>query len=997
MGVSVGVRQHKSIGVLAALALTVAGVAVGGSPTAQAAPVTIQILATNDFHGRLALSAPNGGAAVLSGAVKQLELANPNTVFAAAGDLIGASTFASFIQQDKPTIDVLNEAGLDVSAVGNHEFDKGFDDLKNRVIAPFDPVTNPFGGAAWEYLGANVRNLDMTPALEEFWTEDFGSIRVGFVGAVTDDLPELVSPAGIANLVIEPPVVAANRTAAALKADGADVIVLLVHEGAATIELEDAVDPASAFGAIVNGASSDIDAIVSGHTHLAYNHLIPVPAWVTENRPVTTRPVVSSGQYGFALNQLLFTVDDVTGEVQGVTSNILPLLTGTTPNYPADAATAAIVTAANTAAATLGEAVLGQTEGPFHRAQIAAATENRGGESTLGNFVAEVQQTETEAPEQGGAQIALMNPGGLRADLIGGPVTTPPTIPVYPADVTFKQAADVQPFANTLVNMTLTGEQLKAVLEQQWQPTGAARPFLRLGLSEGFTYTYDPNATTGERITSMALDGVPIEVAESYSVTVNSFLASGGDNFSVLTSGTNQRDTGKIDLQSMVDYMDEFTPVAVDYSQRSVGIDLPDDAPEDYFPGDTVQFAVSSLDMARATAPAGGLLDATIEVALGGVPVGSFPVDHTVGTTPFDETGTAAVSFVVPDGTPAGEATLTISGALTGTVATLPILVAGAVTPIEPVRAFDSRSGTQPAAGATLTVPLTGVPSDATAAMINITATQVTAAGFFTVFACDTPRPETSNANFGPGADTANVTLTAISADDTICVYTSAPTDLVVDVVGYTTERFTPTAPDRLADTRSGTIPAADAVVRVALPAGENHMVNVTATQSAAAGVLTAYDCDEPQPATSNVNFSAGVDVANLAVVIADGELCVHTTASTHVVVDHLGVLTGVTGSAARLLDTRATAPATSGTVIEIPAIATTAGVAVINITATRTTAAGYVTLYECGQPVPGTSNLNVTPGRDVANIALLSTATPMCLSVVADTDIVVDLQATLS
>jgi 5'-nucleotidase len=1008
----VGFRRGKAFWISALLVLTASSVAtLSGSSPVQAAPVTIQILGTNDFHGRLTLSAPNGGAAVLSGAVKQLEINYP-TVFAAAGDLIGATTFESFIQKDKPTIDALNAAGLDVSAVGNHEFDQGYTDLTTRVMAPFDATTNPYGGALWKYLGANVRNADTTPALPESWVTNVGGVDVGFVGAVTEHLPELVSPAGLTGLVIESPVVAANRTAAALKAGGADIVILLVHEGASTTAYADAVDPASDFGKIVNGASPDIDAIVSGHTHLAYNHQVPVAAWAS--RPVQARPVVSAGQYGFALDQLLFTVDPDTGVVSSVTSAILPLLTSTapvTPNYPADAPTAAIVTAAVNSAAALGAVVLGQVGGPFNRAQIAAGTENRGGESTLGNLVAEVQQTATEAPAQGGADIALMNPGGLRANLTGNVVAPP----VYPADVTYKQAADVQPFANTLVNMTLTGSQLKTALEQQWQPAGAQRPFLRLGLSDGFTYTYDPTAASGAHVTSMQLDGVTIDPAGAYSVTVNSFLASGGDNFTVLASGTNRRDTGRIDLQSMVDYMDNFSPVAVDYSQRSVGIDLPVGAPSSYLPGDTVQFAVTSLDMATAALPAGGLRDATIDVSLNGTSVGSFPVDHTVGAAVDDETGRAAVSFVVPAGTRSGVGTLTITGATTGTVVSSPLTIGAVFTSIAPVRVLDTRTNLVPtsggartsgssanlvATGSTVTIPVTALaafPAGATSAVVNVTATRVDEAGFLTVYACDTPRPDTSNANFGPGADTANVTITALAADGTICVYTSGATDLVVDAIAYTTGGFTPTLPARLADTRSGTRPVADGVVRVPLPAGSTHVVNVTSTQSDADGVLSVYDCDSAPPTTSNVNFTAGGDVANVAVVAADGELCVSTSAPTHVIVDHLGTLVGSTGRASRLVDTRTTTSAKSGTVITIPTIATPDSTAVINVTATRTTAAGYVTIAECGAPVSNTSSLNVTPGRDIANVAIIPTTKSMCVSVFADTDIIVDLQSTLT
>ena len=263
---------------------------------------------------------------MLAGAVKELREQNPNTVFAAAGDLIGASTFESFIQNDKPTIDALNAAGLEVSSVGNHEFDQGYDDLVNRVMAD----DNPEGGAEWKYLGANVRfKATGNPALPATWIKDFGDVEVGFVGAVTEHLPELVSPDGIADIEVTDIVEETNAAAVDLKDEGADIVILLVHEGAATTSFASAVDPASDFGKIVNGVSADVDAIISGHTHLAYNHRVPVPEWAQEDRPVTKRPVVSAGQYGYNLNQLRYRVDADSGEVLGVRTRILALQAST--------------------------------------------------------------------------------------------------------------------------------------------------------------------------------------------------------------------------------------------------------------------------------------------------------------------------------------------------------------------------------------------------------------------------------------------------------------------------------------------------------------------------------------------------------------------------------------------------------------------------------------------------------------------------------------------
>lgn len=663
----------------------------------------IQVLATNDFHGRLQRSqtSAEAGAAVLSGAVKQLRTENPdNTVFAAAGDLIGASTFESFIQDDKPTIDALNEAGLEVSAVGNHELDKGYDDLINRVMAEYDPTTNPRGGAEWEYIAANLKmKATGDPAVPATFMKTMSGVQVGFVGAVTEDLPALVTPSGIAELQVDDVVDSVNTAAEDLKADGADVVVMLVHEGSPSTACNTMTNPETAWGHIVTGVNDDVDAIVSGHTHLAYNCSFPVAEW--SGRAVTSRPVVSAGQYGYNLNQLLFQVDSATGEVVGLEQNLVALQQCTagcatstqtwSPLFPADPAVTSIVTDAVAQGDVLGAVKLGEIEGPFNRAKLANGTsENRGGESTLGNLVAEVQRWATRNPESGAAQIALMNPGGLRADMLGQGTGA------FPRDLSYKDAAVVQPFANTLVNMDLTGAQIETVLEQQWQRDAnnklPSRPFLRLGVSEGFTYTYtqrtvtetptngDPayQALKGE-VTGMWLHGEPIEPAATYSVTVNSFLSTGGDNFRALANGTGKQDTGKVDLEAMVDYMAEFgttDPVGVDYSQRAVRVTFPDDAPDAYEPGDTVTLSVASWSMSTAA----DVKDAEISVLVGDEEIGTAPLDNTVSTVAEDETGKATVTVTLPDDLDAGPLSLLLAGEQTGTRVRVPIQVAAVTT-----------------------------------------------------------------------------------------------------------------------------------------------------------------------------------------------------------------------------------------------------------------------------------------------------------------------------
>ena len=229
---------------------------------------------------------------------------NPNTVFAAAGDLIGASTFTSFIQHDNPTIDALNAASLEVSAVGNHEFDQGYDDLMNRVI----PRAN------WEYIGANVKVKkelqDRYRELTESWVKEVDGVKVGFVGAVTEHLNELVSPAGISMLDILDIPSTVNQVADELKAkEWGRHRRAARPRGCRHHRNTSAVDPTSDFGKIVNGVDKNFDAIISGHTHLAYDHKVPVKEWQDEKRPVTVRPVVSAGQYGYNLNKITFTYD----------------------------------------------------------------------------------------------------------------------------------------------------------------------------------------------------------------------------------------------------------------------------------------------------------------------------------------------------------------------------------------------------------------------------------------------------------------------------------------------------------------------------------------------------------------------------------------------------------------------------------------------------------------------------------------------------------------
>lgn len=518
-----------------------------------ATPTKIDILTINDFHGRLEAGDQGvAGAAVVAGAVNAHREANPNTLFVSAGDNIGASTFTSLIQQDDPTIDTLLAARLDVSAVGNHEFDRGFADLRDRVIPRFGGNTDPTAvtqeqrelGAAYG-LGANVyERATGEPALREYAIEDVDGVRVAFIGTVTEDTAVMVDPAGIADIEFGDQAEAADRVAGEIvDGDLADVIVLLTHSGAA--ESDDCaalLADQSGFGALAVGVSRDIDAIVSAHTHQTYACDVPVEG--TDG----TRPVIQASEYGKALGQLELVYDTAAERLLSIEGSTFPLEGA----YPADAGIAEMVAGYVAEADVIGAEPIGEISGDILRGGTPPGND-RGVESSMGNWAADVYLWATsENPAFAGtrAQIAIMNPGGLRADLLRG----------VDGVVTYKEAALVQPFANTLVTVTLTGAQIQTALEQQWKTTGD-RPKLHLGISEGFSYEYVETSPRSGSIVSMSYLGEPISPEDTFTVVTNSFLSNGGDGFSVFAEGTDRTDTGQVDLDATLAYFRAFDVV----------------------------------------------------------------------------------------------------------------------------------------------------------------------------------------------------------------------------------------------------------------------------------------------------------------------------------------------------------------------------------------------------------------------------------------------------
>ncbi|MFT4233742.1 MAG: bifunctional UDP-sugar hydrolase/5'-nucleotidase [Microbacterium sp.] len=520
---AVGLTTVLAVGALTMLP-TAAGAATDDDTT------DIEILSINDFHGRIEADGEIAGAAVLAGAVESLTADNPNTLLVSAGDNIGASTFTSFIQQDNPTIDALVASGLSLSAVGNHEFDQGYSDIVDRVI--------PRYGSSDFALGANVYDKGTTdPALPEYAIREIDGVKIGFIGTVTADTSTLVDPTGIADIDFGSQLEAANRVADEI-ADETDAIILLTHSGATGTDCDAAAAEQTEFGELVHGASSDIDAIVSAHTHQLYSCTIQGPDG-------ELRPVTQTGSYGNNLGTLSLSFD-ADKNLVSATGGMIDLVVDDTPAYDADPDVQAIVDEASASAEELGSQPVGKISADILRGGNPPG-DDRGVESTLNNTIADVYlwATSSEYSQYGGepADIAVMNAGGLRADLL------------YSGDgtVTYKDVANVQPFGNTLTTTTLTGANLKDLLEEQWQP-GEERPKLQLGISDGLTYEYVDDAEAGEHIKSITFQGEAVQPDDTFLVTTNSFVSAGGDSFVAFLDGTDTRDTGLIDLSSTVDY-----------------------------------------------------------------------------------------------------------------------------------------------------------------------------------------------------------------------------------------------------------------------------------------------------------------------------------------------------------------------------------------------------------------------------------------------------------
>ncbi|WP_225421311.1 bifunctional metallophosphatase/5'-nucleotidase [Sphingomonas parva] len=551
--------------------------------------VTVKIIGLNDFHGNLeagklnveapgavgaSVRVPAGGAAYLASAVDRLRAENPNNAVVSAGDMIGASPLVSALFLDEPTIAAMNLIRIDYNALGNHEFDKGRSELLRmqnggcEKHTPRQPcrVDADFAGASFPFLSANTLTETGAPLVQSYGIKTFGSgaraVKVAFIGLTLKEAPSLVTPAGVAGLTFADEADTANALIPQLKAEGADAIVVLIHQGAYTkvpfndkscgglsgdiLPILDRLDPA-------------VDVVISGHTHVAY---VCDYGKVNKDRPFL---LTSAGYGGTIMTDLDLTIDPRTGRVIAKKADNIIVqgepfsnargdypVSDLYPHFSSRQDVASLVARYSAAAAPVAAERVGRLTAPATKA------ETEWGEQVLGNLIADAQLAATRAPEAGGAEIAFMNAGGVRADLV----------PAADGTITYGQVFAVQPFGNTLMVKSFTGRQIRAILEQQFDSgTNTADHPNFLNPSASLHYAYDLSRPAGQRILDVTVNGKPLEHERVYRVAMSNFLASGGDNFTAFREGTNQVG-GAQDLDALVAYLSRSQPIVPPKTDR---------------------------------------------------------------------------------------------------------------------------------------------------------------------------------------------------------------------------------------------------------------------------------------------------------------------------------------------------------------------------------------------------------------------------------------------
>lgn len=519
----------------------------------------VQILAVNDLHGQLEPStgkvvtgynetgAPirvdSGGMEYLATHIKELSSENPNTFVVSAGDSIGASPLLSAMFHDEPTIKALNIMELDFSAVGNHELDEGIDELMRIQNGDSHPTdgnlsNSSFEGAQFQFLAANIvdesTNDTIFPAYNITYIQ---GVPIGFIGVALKDTPSIVTPSKVKGLRFLDEAETINEQVGKLKNMGVKTIVVIIHDGGSQEGLyNESRNISGPIVDVINATDDEVDVFITGHTHQAYNSVID------------GRLVTEAGSAGNVLTDIDLVISNKTCDVVEERSrNII-----VSRDVPEDSEVSEMVEEYKSLVAPLANRVIGNITGNITK----RASDS--GESSLGDVIADAQLYATSNSSNGGAVIAFTNPGGIRADLVYDQLSGSE----LPGQVTYGEAFSVQPFGNDLITMTLNGTQIDALLEQQFNnPSPGSKRILQV--SEGFSYTWNESAPTGEKveISSIKINGTSIDPSSPYRVTTNSFLADGGDDFSVLKTGVD-RTVGSPDLDAFVNYLEAFSPLA---------------------------------------------------------------------------------------------------------------------------------------------------------------------------------------------------------------------------------------------------------------------------------------------------------------------------------------------------------------------------------------------------------------------------------------------------
>jgi 5'-nucleotidase len=515
-------------------------------PTPSAGALEINLVALNDFHGNLEPSKYTytppgatqprtiqaGGIDVLKGALDTFRKDDPDLLFVAAGDLVGASPAVSSMFADEPSIEAMNRMGLVASSLGNHEFDQGPRELLRQQHGGCDSprpakacrLAPDFRGAGFTYLAANVVDAQTGKTLVPGWRiVDVKGVRVGLIGAVLHDLASVTIASSIKGLDIRDEADAINAVLPAMRAQGAQVFVVLVHEGGFADQPYDKADCDTLHGpivAITKKLDPAIRLVISGHSHTGY--LCRVDGKV----------VTQADAYGHLLSRIKLTLDPATKAVRDIQVRNVVMAPDAFKPDPGLSAYLADVRAKSRA----------ELAKPVARVQGALSRkENPAGESVLGDAIADAA---VAATRDQGAQIGFMNPGGIRKDLEAGEGGV----------VSFGQAQAVLPFGNTLVVMDLSGAQLRRVLEQQWDRPASSDPSI-LAVSSSLAYDWDGTQPPGRRVVNVKVDGVPLADDRTYRVVANNFLAEGGDNIPMFAQGTRRVETGLRDLDALIAYL----------------------------------------------------------------------------------------------------------------------------------------------------------------------------------------------------------------------------------------------------------------------------------------------------------------------------------------------------------------------------------------------------------------------------------------------------------